>query len=63
MMFSRHSIQLHCRALVALNCALLWPIQQILRVERPREYFIEHWDTVKVLESYVTFFRKMGLEG
>jgi len=30
---------------------------------RPREYFMEHWDTVTVLESYLAFFRKMGWDG
>jgi hypothetical protein len=27
---------------------------------RPREYFLEHWDTVEVLEEYVRFFQRMG---
>jgi len=27
---------------------------------RPREYFMEHWDTVSVLERYLAFFRKIG---
>ena len=26
----------------------------------PREYFESQWDTVKILESYVDFFRRMG---
>jgi len=26
---------------------------------KPREYFMEHWDTVFLLESYLSFFRKM----
>lgn len=27
---------------------------------RPREYFMENWDTVSILEKYLAFFRKMG---
>lgn len=27
---------------------------------RPREYFMEHWDTIPTLERYLAFFRKMG---
>ena len=27
---------------------------------RPREYFMQHWDTVSTLESYLAFFRRMG---
>ncbi len=27
---------------------------------KPREYFMHHWDTVSVLESYLAFFRRMG---
>ena len=27
---------------------------------KPREYFMEHWGTVPVLENYLSFFRKMG---
>ena len=27
---------------------------------RPREYFMEHWDTIETLENYLAFFRKMG---
>lgn len=27
---------------------------------RPREYFEEHWDTVTILERYLSFFRSMG---
>lgn len=27
---------------------------------KPREYFMEHWDTISVLEQYVSFFGKMG---
>jgi hypothetical protein len=27
---------------------------------KPREYFMEHWGTVSVLENYLSFFRKMG---
>lgn len=27
---------------------------------RPREYFMEHWSTIRVLESYLEFFRRMG---
>jgi hypothetical protein len=27
---------------------------------KPREYFMEHWDTVSVLENYISFFRRMG---
>src|ERR1044071_2475293 len=27
---------------------------------KPREYFMEHWDTLALLESYLSFFRKMG---
>jgi glycosyltransferase involved in cell wall biosynthesis len=29
---------------------------------RPREYFMENWDTVSTLEKYLSFFRKMGWE-
>ena len=29
---------------------------------RPREYFMQHWDTVSTLESYLAFFRRMGWE-
>jgi glycosyltransferase involved in cell wall biosynthesis len=28
---------------------------------RPRESFMENWDTVSMLEKYLSFFRKMGL--
>ncbi|MGH7801663.1 MAG: glycosyltransferase [Thermodesulfobacteriota bacterium] len=28
---------------------------------RPREYFMENWDTVSMLEKYLAYFRKMGL--
>lgn len=27
---------------------------------RPREYFMEHWETVSMLETYLSFFRKLG---
>jgi len=27
---------------------------------RPGEYYLEHWDTVSTLESYLAFFRRMG---
>jgi hypothetical protein len=27
---------------------------------RPREYFMQHWDTVSTLESYLAFFHRMG---
>jgi hypothetical protein len=27
---------------------------------RPREYFIENWDTVRMLEKYLAFFTEMG---
>jgi hypothetical protein len=27
---------------------------------KPREYFMENWDTVPMLEKYISFFRKMG---
>ena len=27
---------------------------------KPAEYFQEHWDTVKILEDQISFFRKMG---
>jgi len=27
---------------------------------KPREFFVQNWDTVSVLESYLSFFRKMG---
>jgi hypothetical protein len=27
---------------------------------RPREYFMENWDTIPMLEKYVSFFKKMG---
>jgi len=27
---------------------------------KPREYFIENWDTLSVIEQYLSFFRKMG---
>jgi len=27
---------------------------------RPREYFLENWDTVQTLEKYLAFFREMG---
>lgn len=27
---------------------------------RPREYFMDHWDTIQMLESYIFFFKKMG---
>ena len=27
---------------------------------RPREYFMEHWDTVRTLEKYLGFFKEMG---
>jgi hypothetical protein len=27
---------------------------------RPREYFEEHWDTVKTLNKYLSFFERMG---
>jgi hypothetical protein len=27
---------------------------------KPREYFMEHWDTVAILEKYVGFFSRMG---
>lgn len=27
---------------------------------RPREYYMQHWDTVSTLESYLAFFRRMG---
>ncbi len=27
---------------------------------KPREYFIENWDTVSMLEKYLSFFRRMG---
>jgi hypothetical protein len=27
---------------------------------RPREYFMEHWDTVRILENYLAFFKRMG---
>ena len=29
----------------------------------PREYFEEHWDTVKTIESYLAFFARMGWNG
>jgi len=29
---------------------------------RPRQYFETHWDTVEILNSYINFFEKMGLE-
>lgn len=29
---------------------------------RPREYFEEHWSTINTLNSYLQFFRKMGLK-
>lgn len=27
---------------------------------RPREYYMQHWDTLSTLESYLAFFRRMG---
>ena len=27
---------------------------------QPREYFMQHWDTVSTLENYLAFFRRMG---
>jgi glycosyltransferase involved in cell wall biosynthesis len=27
---------------------------------RPREYFIEHWDTIPTIERYLGFFQRMG---
>jgi hypothetical protein len=27
---------------------------------QPRQYFEEHWDTVTILEEYLSFFSKMG---
>lgn len=27
---------------------------------KPREYYMEHWDTLSMLESYLAFFRRMG---
>lgn len=27
---------------------------------KPREYFMEHWNTVAIIEKYLAFFRKMG---
>jgi glycosyl transferase family 1 len=27
---------------------------------RPREYFMGNWDTIPILEKYISFFRKMG---
>lgn len=30
---------------------------------KPREFFMKHWDTVSVLESYLSFFRRMGWNG
>jgi hypothetical protein len=27
---------------------------------RPREYFLEQWDTVETLDSYIDFFHRMG---
>jgi len=27
---------------------------------RPREYFMENWDTIPMLERYINFFKKMG---
>jgi Glycosyl transferases group 1 len=27
---------------------------------KPREYFIEHWDTMATIESYLRFFKQMG---
>ena len=27
---------------------------------KPREFFMKHWDTISVLESYLSFFRRMG---
>jgi glycosyltransferase involved in cell wall biosynthesis len=29
---------------------------------RPREHFEEHWDTLRVLDGYLEFFRRMGWE-
>ena len=29
----------------------------------PREYFMQRWDTVSVLDSYLAFFRRMGWNG
>ena len=26
----------------------------------PREYFMEHWDTIPTMEKYLTFFKKIG---
>jgi hypothetical protein len=31
-----------------------------LQSYRPREYFMENWDTVYMLESYLSFFRRLG---
>ena len=31
-----------------------------LKDYKPREYFTENWDTVSVIERYLSFFRKMG---
>ena len=28
----------------------------------PREYFMQHWDTVPTIETYLSFFRRMGWE-
>ena len=27
---------------------------------RPREYFLEQWDTIEMIEKYLAFFRTMG---
>ncbi|MCI0603862.1 hypothetical protein L0156_12715 [bacterium] len=35
-------------------------VLQNLDSYRPREYFEEHWDTISILQRYVSFFRKMG---
>ena len=30
---------------------------------RPREYFMEQWDTIPTLQGYLDFFREMGWKG
>jgi glycosyltransferase involved in cell wall biosynthesis len=30
------------------------------RAYRPREHFEEHWDTLRILDGYIDFFRRMG---
>ncbi len=41
-------------------CDVIRHVLQNLGSYRPREYFEEHWDTVSILENYLSFFHKMG---